>query len=304
VSKSKRKSFNRVHETLSEACSSFLYRCEPIYITLNSLNKYIALLISSFYLGGPAHAQVPPSAILSPVQLSIIAKGSVQHELNILNDALKNNITEVEGYSSGKIKELLKGNIRKISAEYAFNKCMFDSENIQTLLSDELTLAHDDLISRSQNLEDLRDSYGTRIWKLISQLCVKSQKHFESRLQTLTSKGNPLLIDETTAQKISKIYFYPTVVGKPSLKKSLIRTLYATIDVAYSIGSIQSLVGIVVGDIIVSIAFISQSMMNFMLVDLSPMKIKMFSLDAQAIPSDLELDFNVEECKFLTNLIR
>lgn len=263
------------------------------------MNKYFALLITSFYVGGPALAQVQPSAMISPVQLSVIAKGSIQHELNILNEALKNDVTEVEGYSSGKIKALLKTNIRKISPEYAFNKCMFDSDNIQTLISDELTLAHDDLIGRSTSLDAIRDSYGTRIWKLISQLCVKSQKHFENRLQTLTSQGTPLLIDESTAKKISKIYFYPTVIGKPSLKKSLIRTLYATIDVAYTIGSIQSLVGIVVGDIIVSLAFISQSMMNFMIVDLSPMKIKMFDLDAQAAPSDLELDLNAEESVIL-----
>lgn len=224
--------------------------------------------------------------MISPTQLSVIAKASVKQELAILNEALSNGTTDVEGYSSGKIGKLLKSNIRKISLDFAYNKCIFDSENIQTLLSDELSLNHDELIARSTNLESLRDAYGSRIWKLISQLCVNSKIRFEHRLQNISADGKKLNIDQKTSEKISKIFFYPTFIGKPSLKKSLIRTLYATIDAAYTIGSIQSLAGILVGDIIVSLAFISQSMMNFMIVDLAPLKNELL---------EMQLDFNEYE---------
>lgn len=201
----------------------------------------------------------------------------------------------IEGYSSLKIKQLLKIHFRKISPEYAYNKCIFDSGDIATLLSDELTLANDDLIEHSHSLNELRESYGTRIWRLVSQLCVKSQKAFEMRLQNLTANGKQVTIDQKTAKKLSKIFFYPTENGKPSVKKTLIRLLYETVDVAYTVGSIQSLVGFGIGDIIVSLAFISQSAMNFILVDFPRFKIKLYDLNPEMLPTDLSLDLNDEE---------
>lgn len=243
----------------------------------------------------PASAQTAPSGVVSSTQLSVLAKASVRHELRILNEVLLGELEPMEEYPPRQLKVLRKAGILRISEDYAYHKCIFDSDNIQTLISEELTLGHDELIDRSNSLNSVRDNYGDRLWRLVSKLCVRSQRRFEARLQNLTIGGKPLGMDVETAGKISEIFFYPTETGRPTLKKALIRTLYATVDAAYTIGSIQSLIGFTIGDIIVSLAFIDQSLMNFMLVDLPKLKIKLLELDPWALPLELRLDYTEEE---------
>jgi len=194
-----------------------------------------------------AHAQ-GPALNYSASQLAMFAQAAVVDEVGELNRAIGFG-DEPEDYSSGALRTLIQAGKTSIDPEYVSEKCVFNENDLSSVLSSRLGNGDDSVSMKKNALSSIKNLHGAKVWKLISKICVNARTRFVSRLESATHDGISIPIQDEVIEKTAKLMFYPTDHGRPSLRKSADSAFNALLGGAMVVGATSSLIGIPVGGV-------------------------------------------------------
>ena len=184
--------------------------------------------------------------------MEAIARNSIINAAQVLN-------AELAGTHSGQYPKKLLRTFHKIgkksiTPEYLFDKCIYTKENILSLLSSQFTLEDDAVAYKNKKLYGMRSMFKRRVWKLVGLACTDARRHFEQRLKILTVNGKPLNLDRKSIKELSLVMFFPTHIGRPSIKKSVLQSFTLILSTAVLIGTVGSYIGLSTATVILTIS--------------------------------------------------
>jgi hypothetical protein len=217
----------------------------------------LAALLTLTPLASSAQASTP---MLAVDEVSAIAKGAIADEVADLNAGLRGGAgAENSRYSPASLSALTAIGKTSIDEAYLFEKCVYTSDHLTSLLDNTLSLDDDAAAARRGSLAGMKSLYGARLWKLIARACVSAEERFYERLTALTVAGQPLSMDESTASQLTRVLFYPTELGRPSVKRTALSVLGTVLTGAIFIGSSGTLIGLPIGGLILKLAIPANS---------------------------------------------
>lgn len=188
--------------------------------------------------------------LLAVPEVSAVARAAIAAEVRDLNAALADAAAEESTYNPAALAALQAIGKTRVDETYLFEKCVYSPEHLTSLLDDTLSLDDDAAAARRGSLAGMKGLYGARLWKLVARACMSAEERFYERLLQLRSRGVALAMDEMTASQLSRLLFYPTEVGRPSIRRAALSVLGTVLTAAMFIGSTGTLIGLPVGGVI------------------------------------------------------
>ncbi|MFZ4715762.1 MAG: hypothetical protein ACOYL6_18710 [Bacteriovoracaceae bacterium] len=212
-----------------------------------------------------------PRSLLRFEDFLLLARYSMNQQTNTFNHFLvteKLDTKELKA-SYGKksqffkraIKLVKKIGIREFSPQYLEDKCVFNQKDVSNLLSPVLTLEDDVTYAKKNRLNDVKQLYGNRFYKVIYELCDAAKTNFEKRISKLTFQDPTIVVDENTQEVISNLIFFPTIEGKTTFLSFLTENSVGMGFVLVAAG-IGVLVGLTLPGIIIGVIYIAQDSAN------------------------------------------
>jgi hypothetical protein len=258
---------------------------------------FSTLLVILTILSQNARAELPDGdKLLKYIDLVKIADASMTAEVNRVNEELAKGNYKIPGYNEKDLKFFADLGKVDFSSDFLANKCIMDDKSVEAILSKHMTRDNDGVTTSIGSLATVEGSYNSKLWHLFSKMCQFSEARFTERLQTLTSNGVPLQLNEAALTNLSGLVFFPTDYGKPSFRKTLDKRLGVAATVGLVAGTIASLAGANFAGVFISLAVISSGSLALK-NSLPRAENKLRKLEITNISPDsvLKIDFNEDE---------
>jgi len=253
--------------------------------------KYLVLSLLMF---SSAEAQT-----IAASQVVLLAKAAVFSEVEFFNAGLASE-GRVEGYNPRLTQYLIKSGKTSIDAEYMLSKCTLSEENIGALLSDTLSREDEALASRKNGLASVKGTYNGKVWRLLSEICVRARDHFVERLQVATENGVDLAFKDQTVNETAQILFYPTDFGRATFGKSVSQAFNTLLNGAMVFGAGNAILGIPVGGLVLGVVtFINGVKMTAAQVSAQNPFLKKLRSDELNQFKEIKIDLSPTELKLI-----
>lgn len=272
-----------------------------------SYHSPVAILSMAFVLltsGLPRHSGADSAKVqsVSIDALEAIAKNAVAEELSLFNASIASPDMPTPSYPKKLIKQALAdlpARVDRIEFNELFDKCTYSESDLVQLVDSTLTESDDAIAAKRNNLANVRQIYSKSVWKLFSIACLNARTRFEARLKRVTAGGHTLGLTETEIKSISSVLFFPTAIGAPSNKETVIAVFNGVVSAALIVGPAGALLGFPVGATLIMTTTMTSSSFNLW-NQLNPPKVNFPRIQSTLESAKfLNLDLSEDEARFI-----